>query len=81
MSLVASELESVKAMFNEKEKELSVAVAKVDTLTQQLEEIRNGRLAALKNNKANNPAMIELEKLRQELIVSHRVLQGHEESV
>lgn len=36
----ASDLDCIRALFNEKEKELSVAVAKVEELTRQLEELR-----------------------------------------
>ena len=61
----ATELEAVRAVFNEKEKELSLAVARVDQLTRQLQDLRNGRLHS--NNKT--AAAIELEKLRNELMV------------
>lgn len=37
---VASDLDCIRALFNEKEKELSLAVAKVEELTRQLEELR-----------------------------------------
>ncbi|KAF3425458.1 hypothetical protein E2986_13880, partial [Frieseomelitta varia] len=36
----ASDLDCIRALFNEKEKELSLAVAKVEELTRQLEELR-----------------------------------------
>ena len=42
---VLADLDSIRNLFNEKEKELSVAVKKVDDLTHQLEELRSGRLA------------------------------------
>ena len=61
----------MRALFNEKEKELVVAVGKVDELSDQLEKIRSGRLAALRDNNQNSPAMMELERLRQELLVSN----------
>lgn len=41
-STVDSELESARSLFGEKMKELSFAVAKVDALTRQLEELHNG---------------------------------------
>ena len=42
---VLADLDSIRNLFNEKEKELSVAVKRVDDLTHQLEELRSGRLA------------------------------------
>lgn len=65
----ASDLDSIRALFNEKEKELSLAVAKVEELTHQLEELRRGRQNALTGQL---PASIELDKLRRELMVSRR---------
>lgn len=62
----ASDLESIRALFNEKEKELTMAVAKVDELTRQLEDVHNGRGHA----QPTSPASIELDKLRAELLVS-----------
>ena len=64
-----SELDSVKALFNEKEKELSLAVARVEHLTKQLEEIQNGKLSGI-NGTTQSAAVAELEKLRKELVVS-----------
>lgn len=67
--ITASDLESIRALFNEKEKELSVAVAKVEELTLQLEELQRGR----NSNSGQMPpsaAAVELEKLRSELLVS-----------
>lgn len=71
----ASELDSIKALFTEKEKELSVAVSKVEELTKQLDELRKG------SSHVNGPAKDgvsdsfiasnnELDKLRKELLVS-----------
>nr|XP_049700373.1 apoptosis-stimulating of p53 protein 1 isoform X3 [Helicoverpa armigera] len=61
---LTSDLESIRALFNEKEKELSVAVAKVEELTRQLEELRRGRVQPAP------PSAHELDKLRRELMVS-----------
>ena len=36
-----NDLDSIRLLFNEKEKELAMAVAKVDELTAQLEELRS----------------------------------------
>lgn len=66
-----SELESVKALFTEKEKELVMAVAKVEQLTQQLEEIRKER--ANQKNGEKSAAAIELEKLKQELMLRNKM--------
>lgn len=61
----ASDLDSIRALFNEKEKELSLAVAKVEELTRQLEELRRGR-----TTRDQPPASaLELDKLRRELMV------------
>lgn len=69
VSSTDTELESVKALFTEKEKELVMAVAKVEEMTRQLEAIRNDRSSA--KNGTQNPAAFELEKLRKELMVSY----------
>ena len=65
----------MRALFNEKEKELAVAVSKVDQLMRQLQELRevkaNGVIANGNATKGNSTAMtLELEKLRNELLVS-----------
>merc|ERR1719232_1397590 len=57
-----NDLDSIRLLFNEKEKELAMAVAKVDELTGQLEELRSGKL-----NFNYPPQVVELEKLRREL--------------
>lgn len=82
----ASDLDCIRALFNEKEKELSLAVAKVEELTRQLEELRGrqnapagggsagsiggGLTGATGNGHLVTPASAELEKLRRELMVS-----------
>ncbi|CAK1582820.1 unnamed protein product [Parnassius mnemosyne] len=62
-----SDLESIRALFNEKEKELSVAVAKVEELTRQLEELRRGRVQPAP------PSAQELDKLRRELMYRNKL--------
>jgi len=85
-SSVASDLDCIRALFNEKEKELSLAVAKVEELTRQLEELRGRQNApagggsagsiggsltgATGNGHLVTPASAELEKLRRELMVN-----------
>ncbi|KAJ8938810.1 hypothetical protein NQ318_004085 [Aromia moschata] len=65
----ASDLDSIRALFNEKEKELSLAVAKVEELTRQLEELRRGRSA-----RDPPPASaLELDKLRRELMYRNKL--------
>jgi len=87
-SSVASDLDCIRALFNEKEKELSLAVAKVEELTRQLEELRGRQNApagggsagsiggsltgATGNGHLVTPASAELEKLRRELMVNSR---------
>lgn len=74
--LSGNDLDSIRALFSEKEKELSLAVAKVEALTRQLEELRRDRrgLTLIAGNGTNqqpqSPAARELEKLRRELMVS-----------
>ncbi|KAH3846472.1 hypothetical protein DPMN_088773 [Dreissena polymorpha] len=60
------ELESIKALFNEKEKELALAVTKVEEMTRQLEEIRSGRVKSSTNTQSP-AALAELEKLKKSL--------------
>ena len=56
-------------MFKEKEKELSVAFTKIDALTRQLDELQKGNIVNSYNiNGYRHDG--ELEKLRQELLVS-----------
>lgn len=74
----ASDLDSIRALFNEKEKELSLAVAKVEELTRQLEELRRGRQAGggggggVGTAQQHSAAALELDKLRRELMVRGR---------
>ncbi|CAN7983286.1 unnamed protein product, partial [Ixodes hexagonus] len=65
-----AELDSIRALFSEKEKELSVAVAKVEELTRQLEEARrSNRLQGSRTIVSPTNAAHELDKLRKELMV------------
>ncbi|KAJ8308554.1 hypothetical protein KUTeg_013428 [Tegillarca granosa] len=70
--LADSELESVKALFNEKEKELALAVSKVDQLTQQLEEIKKEK-SNITNGDKQNATALELDKLRRELMLRNKL--------
>lgn len=66
-----NDLDSIRALFSEKEKELSMAVAKVDVLTRQLEELRRDRRGPLALIQPGNSMATskELENLRRELMV------------
>uniref|UniRef100_A0A182YN27 SH3 domain-containing protein n=1 Tax=Anopheles stephensi TaxID=30069 RepID=A0A182YN27_ANOST len=81
---LGNDLDSIRALFSEKEKELTLAVAKVEALTRQLEELRrdrrgvgtNGISYNLNPNSLNNngsPAGKELEKLRLELVYRNQL--------
>ena len=59
---VSADLDSIRVLFTDKEKELTLAVRKVDDLTHQLEDLRNGRVS-----NHYPPQMVELERLRREL--------------
>ncbi|XP_022249236.1 apoptosis-stimulating of p53 protein 1-like [Limulus polyphemus] len=80
---LGAELDSIRALFNEKEKELSLAVAKVENLTRQLEELRRGNLNGLKtsNNNASLPAVLEVEKLKQELVYRTKLNEQQNERI
>ncbi|KAF5281999.1 hypothetical protein FQA39_LY00523 [Lamprigera yunnana] len=66
---LTSDLESIRALFNEKEKELSLAVAKVEELTRQLEELRRGR----SRDQEPPASALELDKLRRELMYRNKL--------
>lgn len=72
--ILATEIEHISAMFQEKQQELQAAVLKVDQLTQQLEDLRKGKLNGFQsyNGQMTGPAAVELKKLYQELQVSNR---------
>ena len=59
---VSADLDSIRSLFNEKEKELGLAVRKVEELTHQLEDLRTGRVS-----NHYPPQVVELERLRREL--------------
>ncbi|XP_055857612.1 apoptosis-stimulating of p53 protein 2 isoform X2 [Episyrphus balteatus] len=80
---LSNDLDSIRALFSEKEKELSLAVAKVEALTRQLEDLRRDRRGPLNlipgNGACNVPqplptqAARELEKLRRELMYRNQL--------
>ncbi|XP_037097799.1 apoptosis-stimulating of p53 protein 1 isoform X3 [Syngnathus acus] len=84
---LSAEIEHVSSLFQEKQAELRSAVTRVDQLTQQLEDLRNGRLqlhsiasqqgapnrgAGTKAPAPSGPAALELRKLYQELQARNR---------
>ncbi|XP_055880116.1 apoptosis-stimulating of p53 protein 1-like isoform X4 [Biomphalaria glabrata] len=75
-----TELDAVKAVFNEKEKELAIAVARVDQLTRQLRDLRNGVNLNLTGNQ-QAAAMAELEKLRKELLIRNKLNEQQSNSI
>lgn len=58
---LSAELESVKALFAEKEKELAQCFAKVEEMTQQLKELKNGTPNGTQQKH-------DIERLKQELL-------------
>ncbi|ETE64425.1 Apoptosis-stimulating of p53 protein 1 [Ophiophagus hannah] len=74
---IPTEIEHISAMFQEKQQELQAAVLKVDQLTQQLEDLRKGKLNGFQsyNGQMTGPAAIELKKLYQELQIRNRLNQ------
>jgi len=62
------ELQSARSMFGEKVKELSSAVAKVDALTRQLEELQHGNTANSYHVTHNAKLKQDYDKLRSDLL-------------
>ena len=61
----------MRSLFAEKEKELVAAVAKVEELTLQIEDLKKGHMNGLNGGYMHHsPASLQLDKLRQELLVS-----------
>jgi len=64
---VANELEILKQIFLDKEHELTIALSKVDELTKQLDQLRKIKITTNKEQSQNRN---ELDKLKQELMVT-----------
>ena len=64
----AEELDSIRSLFMEKEKELAIAVAKVESLTQQLDKQRQGVSHSSPGDEKTHQ-QLQLERLRKELMV------------
>ncbi|CAI9551579.1 unnamed protein product [Staurois parvus] len=74
---LSAEIEHISDMFQEKQQELQAAVLKVEQLTQQLEDLRKGKLNGFQtyNGQMTGPAALELKKLYQELQIRNRLNQ------
>lgn len=71
--IIAAEIERFSAMFQEKKQEVQTAILRVDQLSQQLEDLKKGKLNGFQsyNGKLTGPAAVELKRLYQELQVTH----------
>ncbi|KAM5128961.1 apoptosis-stimulating of p53 protein 1 isoform 2-T2 [Mantella aurantiaca] len=71
------EIEHISDVFQEKQQELQAAVQKVEQLSQQLEDLRKGKLNGFQtyNGQMTGPAALELKKLYQELQIRNRLNQ------
>ncbi|KAG5857738.1 hypothetical protein ANANG_G00022560 [Anguilla anguilla] len=74
---LSAEIEHINSMFQEKQQELQSAVLKVDQLTQQLEDLRRGKLNGLQtlSGQVTGTAALELRKLYQELQIRNKLNQ------
>ncbi|KAJ8269967.1 hypothetical protein GJAV_G00108780 [Gymnothorax javanicus] len=68
---LSSEMEHINSVFQEKQQELQVAMLKVDQLTQQLDELRRGKLTLA--GQLTSTAALELRKLYQELQIRNKL--------
>lgn len=76
-STLSVELEAVRALFEEKQNELTAAITKVDDLTKKLEEVKNNKIGPtaqsgsenfnVNNVTVNGTSTSELDKLRMQL--------------
>ncbi|KAG8514464.1 Apoptosis-stimulating of p53 protein 1, partial [Galemys pyrenaicus] len=73
----AAEIERFSAMFQEKQQEVQTAILRVDQLSQQLEDLKKGRLNGLQagGGKLTGPAALELKRLYQELQIRNQLNQ------
>ncbi|XP_061097807.1 apoptosis-stimulating of p53 protein 1-like isoform X2 [Conger conger] len=70
---LSAEMEHINGVFQEKQQELQVAVLKVDQLTQQLDDLRRGKLTLA--GQVTSTAALELRKLYQELQIRNKLNQ------
>ncbi|XP_042633559.1 apoptosis-stimulating of p53 protein 1-like isoform X4 [Cyprinus carpio] len=74
---LSSEIEQISGLFQEKQAELQAAVLRVDQLSQQLEDLRRGKLNGLQTlgGQVTGTAALELRKLYQELQIRNKLNQ------
>ncbi|XP_067273115.1 protein phosphatase 1, regulatory subunit 13Bb isoform X4 [Pseudorasbora parva] len=74
---LSAEIEHISGLFQEKQAELQAAVSRVDQLSQQLEELRRGKLNGLQTlgGQVTGNAALELRKLYQELQIRNKLNQ------
>lgn len=74
---LSAEIERFSAMFQEKKQEVQTAILRVDQLSQQLEDLKKGKLNGLQpyNGKLTGPAAVELKRLYQELQIRNQLNQ------
>lgn len=79
MVALAAEIEHISGLFQEKQAELQAAVLRVDQLSQQLEDLRRGKLNGLQTlgGHVTGTAALELRKLYQELQVCRHTYSTH----
>lgn len=66
LSVLVEEIEQMNSLFQQKQRELVLAVSKVEELTRQLEMLKNGRIDGHHDNQS---AVAELDRLYKELQV------------
>ncbi|XP_045143608.1 apoptosis-stimulating of p53 protein 1 isoform X1 [Echinops telfairi] len=74
---LSAEIERFSAMFQEKKQEVQTAILRVDQLSQQLEDLKKGKLNGFQscNSKLTGPAAMELKRLCQELQIRNQLNQ------
>ncbi|XP_051953900.1 apoptosis-stimulating of p53 protein 1-like isoform X2 [Xyrauchen texanus] len=74
---LSTEIEHISELFQEKQTELQAAVLRVDQLSQQLEDLRRGKLNGLQTlgGQVTGTAALELRKLYQELQIRNKLNQ------
>uniref|UniRef100_A0AAR2KW33 SH3 domain-containing protein n=1 Tax=Pygocentrus nattereri TaxID=42514 RepID=A0AAR2KW33_PYGNA len=74
---LSAEIEHISGLFQEKQAELQAAMLRVDQLSQQLEDLRRGKLNGLQTlgGHVTGTAALELRKLYQELQIRNKLNQ------